>query len=332
MARGITDHDVFAACDALLLAGERPTIERVRQKIGRGSPNTVSPMLDAWFKGLGRRLQDPGAFAAPPDVPEPILQAAQHFWETALAHTRADFDARLREGLATAAANVESEKKRAEQAQTATREAHANATRLEQLLAEQGRQLDRAQQDLAAERARLEGVRAALATATSTLREHETQTSAEMAELRRQLEAALQRADAADRRVALELERERTARAKSERQVDALQRTLSTERQAALAAGDRAQALLNAARDREQAQATLHAAAAAELALERERIADLRAAGEASAADAVAARAQIATLQASLDRLANLAKSGTRKATPVTRKRSAIASPPGPTR
>ncbi len=332
MARGITENDVFTACDALLLAGERPTIERVRQKIGRGSPNTVSPMLDAWFNGLGRRLQDPGAFAAPPDVPEPILQAAQHFWETALAHTRADFDTRLREGLATAATNVESEKERAEQAQTATREAQAHATRLEHLLAEQGRQLDRAQQDLAAERARLEGVRAALDSATSTLREHEAQASAETAELRRQLEAALQRADAADRRVALELERERTARAKAERQVEVLQRTLSTERQAALAAGDRAQALLNAARDREQAQATLHVAAAAELALEREHIADLRAASEASSADAVAARAQIATLQASLDRLATLAKSGTREATPVTRKRSATASPPGTTR
>ncbi|WP_081857958.1 DNA-binding protein [Thiomonas sp. FB-Cd] len=157
MARGITEHDVFAACDALLLAGARPTIDRVRQSIGRGSPNTVSPMLDAWFKGLGRRLQDPGAFAAPPDVPEPILQAAQHFWETALAHTRADFDARLRDGLATAAANVEAEKERAEQAVAAAREAQATAARLEQQLTQRGHQLDAAHQDLAAERARLEG-------------------------------------------------------------------------------------------------------------------------------------------------------------------------------
>jgi hypothetical protein len=42
MPRGITENDVFTACDALLLAGERPTIERVPQKIGRGSPNTVT--------------------------------------------------------------------------------------------------------------------------------------------------------------------------------------------------------------------------------------------------------------------------------------------------
>ena len=42
MARGITEKDVFTACDALVLAGERPTIERVRQKVDRGSP-TLAP-------------------------------------------------------------------------------------------------------------------------------------------------------------------------------------------------------------------------------------------------------------------------------------------------
>ena len=60
MARGITENDVWMACDALLLAGARPTIERVRQHIGSGSPNTVSPYLDTWFKGLGSANQGPG--------------------------------------------------------------------------------------------------------------------------------------------------------------------------------------------------------------------------------------------------------------------------------
>ena len=45
-SRGIQEADVFAAADALLAEGQRPTIERVRLKIGRGSPNTVSPMLE----------------------------------------------------------------------------------------------------------------------------------------------------------------------------------------------------------------------------------------------------------------------------------------------
>ena len=93
---GIQEIDVWDAADALLLAGERPTIERVRQKLGRGSPNTVSPYLDAWFASLGARIKDPGAFSAPNQVPEPISKAAQHFWETALAAARVESDSRLR--------------------------------------------------------------------------------------------------------------------------------------------------------------------------------------------------------------------------------------------
>lgn len=93
MASGITETDVWKAADSLLLEGQRPTIERVRQKIGRGSPNTVQPYLDTWFKGLGARIKDPQAFAAPPGAPEPIAQAATHFWQVALAEARASFHA-----------------------------------------------------------------------------------------------------------------------------------------------------------------------------------------------------------------------------------------------
>ena len=89
MATGITETDVWSAADALLLEGARPTIERVRQKIGRGSPNTVSPYLETWFRSLGTRIKDPGAFAAPAAVPDPIAQAAAHFWEAALSEARA---------------------------------------------------------------------------------------------------------------------------------------------------------------------------------------------------------------------------------------------------
>ena len=89
MAIGITEQDVWKAADQLLLEGQRPTIERVRQKIGRGSPNTVQPYLDTWFKGLGARIQDPLAFAAPSNVPDRVQQAAEHFWAMAQADARA---------------------------------------------------------------------------------------------------------------------------------------------------------------------------------------------------------------------------------------------------
>jgi hypothetical protein len=131
---GIQEVDVWNAADALLLAGERPTIERVRQKLGRGSPNTVSPYLDAWFASLGARIKDPGAFSAPNQVPDPIAQAAQHFWQSALAVARAESDSRVRSReaeLEVAVARVTEQAKvlaaRENDLQEAAREANTRA-------------------------------------------------------------------------------------------------------------------------------------------------------------------------------------------------------------
>lgn len=87
-SRGIQQQDVQQAADALIAEGLRPTIERVRQKIGRGSPNTVSPLLDAWFATLGERLglKDGGEDGGP--LPEPVQQAASLLWEAALLVSR----------------------------------------------------------------------------------------------------------------------------------------------------------------------------------------------------------------------------------------------------
>lgn len=55
-SRGVQQYEVDAAADALVAERQRPTIERVRQKLGRGSPNTIAPMLEAWFGTLAPRL------------------------------------------------------------------------------------------------------------------------------------------------------------------------------------------------------------------------------------------------------------------------------------
>jgi Plasmid replication region DNA-binding N-term len=80
--RGISQSDVSHAADALLRLGERPTIEKIRAKLGKGSPNTINPMLDAWWKTLSARL-DSGP-AALHRLPESIAHIAEALWMQAL--------------------------------------------------------------------------------------------------------------------------------------------------------------------------------------------------------------------------------------------------------
>lgn len=87
--RGVKMEEVWAAADTVLRLGERPTIERVRQQLGRGSPNTVGPMLDDWYGSLAKRLQSPvdaveqdGGTEVP--LPAPVVRAAKAIWGRAL--------------------------------------------------------------------------------------------------------------------------------------------------------------------------------------------------------------------------------------------------------
>ncbi len=81
MARtGVTQADVSDAADQLVAAGERPTTERVRLRLGRGSPNTVGPMLEQWWNDLAERLQ--GRLALP-ELPETVAAAFAETWALA---------------------------------------------------------------------------------------------------------------------------------------------------------------------------------------------------------------------------------------------------------
>jgi len=79
----ISPADVFRAADELLLEGHRPTIDRVRMRLGRGSPNTINDHLDAWWTKLGSRLRDlPGQEF--PQLPERVAHALKGLWNEAL--------------------------------------------------------------------------------------------------------------------------------------------------------------------------------------------------------------------------------------------------------
>ena len=77
MARGITEQDVFQAADALLTNGQRPTIERVRRELGRGSPNTVNKLLDQWWASLSARM----TAKEPNDLPAEVNAAFKRFYD-----------------------------------------------------------------------------------------------------------------------------------------------------------------------------------------------------------------------------------------------------------
>src|SRR5258708_35119972 len=85
-AGGIRKNDVGHAADALLRLGIRPTVEKVRTKLGRGSPNTINSMLDAWWKPLSARL-DAGP-AALHRLPETVAHVAEALWMQALEEAR----------------------------------------------------------------------------------------------------------------------------------------------------------------------------------------------------------------------------------------------------
>jgi len=125
-SRGIQEPQVWTAADQLLAEGLRPTIERVRQKIGRGSPNTVSPMLERWFATLGKRLGNgsgvPAQSSAANAMPPALLQAAHQLWEAArgeAAKTQAQQAEALRREIELKAAALEDQQMQLRQREVA---------------------------------------------------------------------------------------------------------------------------------------------------------------------------------------------------------------------
>lgn len=84
MAKGITEDQVHAAADALVVAGERPTVERIRAFLGSGSPNTAGRWLDTWWAGLGTRLTAQQSKLTLPEAPPEVTHLAGQLWEQAL--------------------------------------------------------------------------------------------------------------------------------------------------------------------------------------------------------------------------------------------------------
>ncbi|SPR99975.1 DNA-binding protein [Cupriavidus taiwanensis] len=227
-SRGITRDDVWQAADSLLKAGQRPTIERIRLHLGRGSPNTVSPHLDAWFAALGGRIQDPQGFAPAPGCPEPVTEAARYLWEAALQSARASAEAALAQ---REAALAEASKALQQEREALAQERQVMQARLEgaeAAMAELTRARDeateraaRAETAAAAWQQQAEALRAEHASALAARHAMQNDFDAQRAAWDQERETLMQRTAANERRMALELDAARVAAREAQKQIEA---------------------------------------------------------------------------------------------------------------
>jgi uncharacterized coiled-coil DUF342 family protein len=157
MAVGVPENDVFAAADAVLARGERPTVERVRLQLGRGSPARVGGLLDQWWEQLAGRLRGESRL---PGLPAEVAQAFVAVWQQASTLAQGSVEQALagqREVLASeretlvaqeARARIESERARLQtvEALAARQNAETRLADLEQLLTERHAQIEDLQQ------------------------------------------------------------------------------------------------------------------------------------------------------------------------------------------
>ncbi|MHB1798946.1 MAG: DNA-binding protein [Vulcanimicrobiaceae bacterium] len=172
MAKGITEVQVHAAADALVAAGERPTVERIRAHLGTGSPNTVTRLLDTWWQALGARLAAQQAMASIPDVPTGIATLAQQWWAQAWQQARetvhADL-ARERQQLADDRVALDRERETLQQAHAQLQQALAQAQQAETAMAARLVDIQRLVEQQAAQLADLTQQREALETRNGRL-------------------------------------------------------------------------------------------------------------------------------------------------------------------
>ncbi len=210
--RGVQQEEVWAAADALIVAGERPTIERVRLKIGRGSPNTVSPMLERWFATLAPRLgmaASGGAQPAEDSAPEALRQALDAIWANAVKNAREKAEAALapeRDKLAQLDKELDSQRQMLLERESVLAQRGATFEHALELLRSQLR--DQAAQLVKVGR-ELERARSSLATVVQERDADRRQFDEQLDALAQERERIEQRASASERRLLGEVDRAR---------------------------------------------------------------------------------------------------------------------------
>lgn len=235
MAKGKTQEDVFAAANALLMRGERPTVEKVRAYLGGGSPNTITPHLDAFYRHVAARLAGKPVTDLSLDMPIPVARAAEAIWKLAQQEAGAEYDRKLGIGLAGARAAADNAMASAATAHAALAASEGKVLQLLASAEESARNFAELRQQLASATAALDSERRDAV----ALREQLLSSAHEINQVRADCQAEIQRAnersDAASRRASLLIEADRSARSQAEHSVKSLRRQLDELTQAHLA-------------------------------------------------------------------------------------------------
>jgi len=239
MASGVPEHEVWAAADAVLARGERPTVERVRTELGRGSPARVGQLLEQWWAQLAQRLK---GRALLPELPGEVAQTFAEAWRVALAHASTAAEAALTEQQNTvfaAQTSLTQERKLWEISLEATQTDLAEATNklaqaelqlaerqglLDQLVAEVAdarHQRDHLQGQLERRQAELDGLRTDHAATQAHIRTVEDRAHSQVDQARQEIRALMQQQERARREHTKQLAELTTQR-------DALQAALRT--------------------------------------------------------------------------------------------------------
>lgn len=291
MAReGITFEQVAQVADALVGAGQQPTIRAVREKLGdTGSPNTIHKLLAKW------RDARPVAIASAPELPQALLTALATEIQRATSQARAEVQAALVAEQADSKRLAEDgERKDIELAELQEQIAALTTERdtLAGKTAQQAADLADAQQRIEREQQAAEAARVELAKAQLKIdaqAETLTHQAAEVERLRADMASEVKGRVAAEQQAAvltakLESMTERTG--KAETRVDTLEKQLHQVSQE-----------LNQARVQAQAQQGALDAAGRELEAAKADAAAARAEAKKSAADASELRGKVATLE-----------------------------------
>ena len=251
MPKGITQEQVNVAADALVAAGDKPTVEKIRAQLGTGSPNTVTRMLDIWRGTLAQRMQD---VLKLPEVPSEAGQAFAEVWRVAVSHAEALARASLAQeqnALLAAQTSLAQERKIWE---LAIAEAQANVAECTAKLAQAEVQWVERQ----ALFAQVEAQRGDLLTQRGLLQEQVQRLSEELAHVRAQF-AALESVAASERETATA--HIRAVEDRTSREIDRGRQDLKTlQHQLAITVRDHDKKMARVAAERDTWMATLRTA------------------------------------------------------------------------